>query len=225
MNKIATFVSGEKYQHMIKPFVNSAKRFYDVHIFCTKEIKLDGLDVTRHTIEFNHSKDKIKNISNKPYIWCEIIKKIGECILIDVDTVIINELDIPTCDVFFTTDKRWSKNYDYINTGVLYSKSLFFMEDWVELNKTVDFEKGTQKPYLAIDQNSFYNLINFKDNILEYDYKGLKIKGGSCDIYNNYDDKKLIDINKTKVLHYKNRWQEGRPNPSKNRMDIIKKFL
>lgn len=225
MNKIATFVSGEKYQHMIKPFVNSAKRFYDVHVFCTKEIKLDGLDVTRHDIKFEYTDDKIKNLLKKQEVWYQIIKELGESILIDVDTIIIDDLKLPKADVIFTADKRLSKEYDYINSGVFYSNSLDFMKDWMEQINFVNVEKAKKPPYFGVCQNALYDLIGFKNNVLDYDYKNLKIKGVPCEIYNNYDDKKPVDINKTKVLHYKNRWQEGRSNPNKSRMDIIKKFL
>ena len=221
--KISTFVSGEKYQHMIKPFVNSASRFHEIHIFCTKEIKTDGLNVIRHDINFDYTKDKIKNLLKKQNMWAHIIKELGESILMDIDIIILDKLDLPNSDIIFTVDKRWSNEYDYINSGVFYSNNLEFMEEWGKLTEKVNPDVAINPPYMGVAQTALHQLIGFEKGKIKYNWNGLDIIGIPCDIYNHYNDKKLL-LKETKVLHYKNRWQGGL-NPSKERMNIIKKFI
>lgn len=216
--KIVTVACGEKYRHMIEPFVNSAYRAgYDPVVWT--DMNIPGT----YKVEFTYRGDKVRDMLTKCMLWADAVKEYGECLLMDVDMVIMGRIELPDADVVYTVDKRFSPQWDYVNGGFLYCRKHWFMDDLVAQIATTDMERAVKKPYMSVDQMAFQQMIGFTPGHMRYTYKGLDVVGVPCDVYNHYDDDKPLKPG-CKVLHYKNRWQGGRM-PRRDKMDIISGYL
>lgn len=216
--KIVSVACGQKYYHMIDPFINSARKAgYDPVVYSDT-----GHPLTRK-VEFTDRGDKLLNMLSKMELWVEAVREHGQCLLMDIDIIILGTIDLPDADVVFTVDKRFSISWDYVNMGVFYCRSLGFIERLYDVLKTVDIKRASEKPYLGPTQMAFHLLTGFEKGKTEYTVDGDRVTGVPCEIYNHYNDSKKISRS-CKVLHYKNRWQGG-CLPSPEKMKIINGYI
>ena len=243
---VCAYFTGKDYRHMVRPFVNSAlAQNYNVHIFTDVELYGLPLNATYHIFNPDHVEffnkiadpSKEEQLSNKPAIWNYIRKVIGPCILMDIDTIILDDISDITrlADIVFTLEERWSdQGMDYINTGVMWAGSEKVMRDWAELTSKLtpkDIVASRKQPYLAPDQYAFHKLIDFKKDTVEYRYSDLNpmqilvdVLGVPCDVYNfNNPDKPIPPF--CKVLHYKGSYcRTGGKQLPDDRKKIIEKY-
>lgn len=216
--KIISVCYGEKYHHMIPPFLNSALRAgFEPTIYTDIDIPYGK------RVDFNDRGDKVSNMLSRNEVWLRAVEEHGECLCLDIDMVILRPFELPKADCLFTLDARFSHNYDYINLGFLYCNHPMILSDLLLHIKHVDKKRAMNPPYLAIDQMAFHQLIGFKQNLFKYKYSGLNVIGLPCDIYNHYDDNKPL-VDACAIMHYKNRWQGGL-DPAADKMEIINDYL
>lgn len=217
--KVISVCYGQGYHHMIPPFVNSV-----ISAGFEPVIYTDADTPFSRKLNFTNRGSKPQNMVSKIEAWHHAAKEQGECLLLDIDTVVLKSFTLDVeADCIFTVDNRFSADYDYINLGFLYVRNPKVLETLLRYMEHVDEERARKAPYKAIDQMAFHRMIRFTKNTFTYRHNGITATGLPCRLYNHYDDNKLIDRD-CNILHYKNRWQGAR-NPAPDKMKIINGYL
>ncbi len=184
------------------------------------KIAFEKFDFIKTNVGF--TKDPVKRISSKTIVWQMGADKYPNenLAFIDVDMIVLQNIShyfSKHFDIIFTY-----KNEQYpINTGVILcknsDKTQLFFEHWkLEtlkiLNDSIALKQATDinYPYGGADQMSFYHLIDYRHNKLDFTKKiddvELNIKAEICEKLNQTNSTEIKED--TYIVHYKGGWQQ-----------------